>query len=67
MSDLLRVLLVDDEVLPDSSISAGLCKAGIDLHLEQRAEEQMRERGIKTLVAGFGGLPAGVKVPAAAE
>ena len=32
-----------------------------------RAEEQMRERGIKTVVAGFGGLPAGVKVPAAAE
>jgi enolase len=30
-----------------------------------RAEEQMRERGIKTAVAGFGGLPAGVKVPAA--
>jgi len=30
-----------------------------------RAEEQMRERGIKTVVAGFGGLPAGVKVPAA--
>ncbi|HEX3772905.1 MAG TPA: hypothetical protein VHV51_00505 [Polyangiaceae bacterium] len=32
-----------------------------------RAEEQMRERGIKTAIAGFGGLPAGVKVPAAAE
>jgi enolase len=30
-----------------------------------RAEEQMRERGINTAVAGFGGLPAGVKVPAA--
>jgi enolase len=30
-----------------------------------RAEEQMRERGIATVVAGFGGLPAGVKVPAA--
>jgi ribosomal protein L12E/L44/L45/RPP1/RPP2 len=29
-----------------------------------RAEEQMRERGIKTVVAGFGGLPAGVKIPA---
>ncbi|MFI5317408.1 MAG: hypothetical protein ACHQ6T_17040 [Myxococcota bacterium] len=30
-----------------------------------RAEEQMRAKGIKTVVAGFGGLPAGVKVPAA--
>lgn len=30
-----------------------------------RAEEQMREAGINTVVAGFGGLPAGVKVPAA--
>ncbi len=30
-----------------------------------RAEEQMRERGIKTVVAGFEGLPAGVTVPAA--
>jgi len=30
-----------------------------------RAEEQMRERGIRTAVAGFGGLPAGVNVPAA--
>ena len=30
-----------------------------------RAEEQMQERGIKTAVAGFGGLPVGVKVPAA--
>ncbi len=30
-----------------------------------RAEEQMRERGIKTVVAGFEGLPAGVAVPAA--
>jgi enolase len=28
-----------------------------------RAEEQLRERGIKTAVAGFGGLPAGVKIP----
>ncbi|HEX4353149.1 MAG TPA: hypothetical protein VHZ95_09550, partial [Polyangiales bacterium] len=28
-----------------------------------RAEEQMRARGIKTVVAGYGGLPAGVKVP----
>lgn len=32
-----------------------------------RAEEQMRERGIKTVVAGFGGLPAGVKIPAIAK
>ena len=30
-----------------------------------RAEEQLRARGIETAVAGFGGLPAGVKVPAA--
>ena len=30
-----------------------------------RAEEQMRARGLKTVVAGFAGLPAGVKVPAA--
>jgi hypothetical protein len=30
-----------------------------------RAEEQLRARGIKTAVAGFGGLPAGVQVPAA--
>jgi enolase len=30
-----------------------------------RAEEQIRERGIKTAIAGFEGLPAGVKVPAA--
>jgi enolase len=30
-----------------------------------RAEEQMRERGITTVIAGFEGLPAGVKVPAA--
>lgn len=30
-----------------------------------RAEEQLRNRGIKTVVAGFQGLPAGVKVPAA--
>lgn len=29
-----------------------------------RAEEQMRERGIKTVIAGFAGLPAGVKIPA---
>jgi len=29
-----------------------------------RAEEQIRERGIKTVVAGFEGLPAGVKIPA---
>jgi enolase len=29
-----------------------------------RAEEQLRARGIKTVVAGFGGLPAGVKIPA---
>ncbi len=29
-----------------------------------RAEEEMRESGIKTVVAGFGGLPDGVKVPA---
>jgi enolase 1/2/3 len=29
-----------------------------------RAEEQLRERGIKTVVAGFAGLPAGVKIPA---
>jgi len=29
-----------------------------------RAEEQLKERGIKTAVAGFGGLPAGVKIPA---
>ena len=30
-----------------------------------RAEEQMRERGITTVIAGFEGLPLGVKVPAA--
>jgi len=30
-----------------------------------RAEEQMRERDIATAVPGFGGLPLGVKVPAA--
>jgi enolase len=30
-----------------------------------RAEEQMRERGITTVIAGFEGLPAGVTVPAA--
>jgi enolase len=30
-----------------------------------RAEEQIRARGIDTVVAGFGGLPTGVKVPAA--
>ena len=29
-----------------------------------RAEEQIRARGIKTVVAGFAGLPAGVKIPA---
>jgi enolase 1/2/3 len=29
-----------------------------------RAEEQLRARGIKTVVAGFAGLPAGVKIPA---
>jgi hypothetical protein len=32
-----------------------------------RAEEQIRARGIKTAVAGFGGLPAGVKIPALAK
>jgi hypothetical protein len=30
-----------------------------------RAEEQIRARGIQTKVTGFGGLPAGVNVPAA--
>lgn len=30
-----------------------------------RAEEQIRERGIKTEIAGWSGLPDGVKVPAA--
>jgi enolase len=29
-----------------------------------RAEEQIRARGIKTVIAGYGGLPAGVKIPA---
>jgi enolase len=29
-----------------------------------RAEEQLRARGIKTAVAGFAGLPRGVKIPA---
>jgi len=29
-----------------------------------RAEEEMREAGIKTVVASFGGLPDGVKIPA---
>ena len=29
-----------------------------------RAEEAMREKGIKTVVTGFGGLPDGVKIPA---
>lgn len=29
-----------------------------------RAEEQIRERGIETVVAGFEGLPEGVKIPA---
>jgi enolase len=32
-----------------------------------RAEEQMREKGIKTVVAGFKGLPDGVKIPALAK
>jgi enolase len=32
-----------------------------------RAEEQLRARGIKSAVAGFGGLPKGVKVPAAGK
>jgi enolase len=32
-----------------------------------RAEEQIRARGIKTVIAGFGGLPAGVKIPALAK
>src|SRR4051812_17091878 len=32
-----------------------------------RAEEQIRARGIKTAVAGFGGLPAGVKIPVLAK
>jgi enolase len=32
-----------------------------------RAEEQIRARGIKTAVAGFSGLPAGVKIPALAK
>ncbi|MDD5675225.1 MAG: hypothetical protein PHC61_13735 [Chitinivibrionales bacterium] len=31
-----------------------------------RAEEEMREAGIKTVVAGFKGLPAGIKIPAIA-
>jgi len=31
-----------------------------------RAEEEMREAGIKTVVAGFEGLPDGVKIPAVA-
>jgi enolase len=29
-----------------------------------RAEEEMRDAGIKTVVAGFAGLPKGVKIPA---
>jgi enolase len=29
-----------------------------------RAEEEMREDGIKTVVTGFKGLPKGVKIPA---
>jgi hypothetical protein len=29
-----------------------------------RAEEEMLAEGIKTVVAGFKGLPAGVKIPA---
>lgn len=32
-----------------------------------RAEEEMRAKGIKTVVAGFGGLPKGVKIPAVAK
>jgi len=32
-----------------------------------RAEEQIRARGIKTAIAGFQGLPAGVKIPALAK
>jgi enolase len=32
-----------------------------------RAEEQIRERGIKTVIAGFNGLPAGVKLPVLAK
>jgi enolase len=32
-----------------------------------RAEEQIRARGIKTVIAGFQGLPAGVKIPALAK
>jgi enolase len=32
-----------------------------------RAEEQIRARGIKTAIAGFAGLPAGVKIPALAK
>lgn len=30
-----------------------------------RAEEQLRARGIRTSIAGFAGLPAGVKIPVA--
>jgi len=32
-----------------------------------RAEEEMLAAGIKTVVAGFAGLPSGVTVPAAAK
>ncbi|HVZ34276.1 MAG TPA: hypothetical protein VG963_17735 [Polyangiaceae bacterium] len=32
-----------------------------------RAEEQIRARGIKTVIAGFSGLPQGVKIPALAK
>jgi enolase len=32
-----------------------------------RAEEEMRNMGIKTVVAGFAGLPIGVKIPAVAQ
>ena len=31
-----------------------------------RAEEEMRATGIKTVVAGFQGLPDGVRIPALA-
>jgi enolase len=32
-----------------------------------RAEEEMKEAAIKTVVAGFGGLPKGVKIPAVSK
>ena len=32
-----------------------------------RAEEEMRAAGIKTVIAGFGGLPKGVKIPAVSK